>query len=172
MSRSEYNPYKGIPTDLIPARADGMSLTYIVIDVKEAIKVRHDFEAAVTAADRTKGILRLPGLVGRWESSFANSVRPGSKTMAGLAAEHQRLTLDAQSYSQLPGNIKLAGLLRENLRSLFPKIGFDESTGEPLRRLLIKGKSVLQIFDPIGVEDDANLIRLLLKPPTNGAFYW
>ena len=92
--------------------------------------------------------------------------------MAGLAAEHERLRLDAVSHTQtVRGNPKLAKLLRENLFSLFPPIGFLASTGDVQQRLIKNEKqTVLSIFHPLGVEDNARLINLLLKKPSN--FYW
>jgi hypothetical protein len=106
-----------------------------------------------------------------WESNFAQTFRPDAKTLVGLATEHKRLTRESQSYiaAEVRGNAKLTRLRRENLQSLFPDVGFSESTGEPLRRLRKGTRSVLQIF---GVGDGANLIRLLIKGPRNDAFYW
>jgi hypothetical protein len=167
---SNYDPYRGVPWDLIPTSAEVSALGSIVINVKAAIKIRHDFQTAVQIADKTTR--RLPGPIPPWESDFAKSSRPDAKTLAGLAAEHRRLAADAQSYiASVRGNTKLARLLRENLRLLFPDTGFRASTGEILQRLH-GTKSVLQIFNPLGVEDVANLIRLLLKHPSGNAFYW
>jgi hypothetical protein len=109
-----------------------------------------------------------------WESNFAKSGWPDAKTMAGLAKEHARLSAEARMYAcaEIRGNAKLAKLARENLRNLFPDIGFNETTGEPLLRLRKGGRSVLQIFDPLGIGDRIRLIRLLIEPPQNYAFYW
>src|SRR5689334_381123 len=102
-----YDPYKGIPLDLVPTRPDEAALWSIVINVKAAIKIRHDFQTAVRIADKTTR--RLPGPIPPWESDFAQSYRPGAKTLAGLAAEHERLARDAQSYvASVRGNAKLA----------------------------------------------------------------
>ena len=173
MSKPKYDEYQDIPVNFIPTTGDLWALLNIVINVKEAIKIRHDFQTASDIADKTEGVLRLPGSVRPWESNFANTARPDAKTLAGLAAEHKRLILDSQSYgTQVLGNFKLAMLIRQNLGSLFPDIGFNDSTGERLHKLLRKEKSVLQIFNPMGVEDNRNLIRLLIKQPRADEFYW
>ena len=94
--------------------------------------------------------------------------------MKGLAAEHKRLAQEAQAYvvSEVRENQKLARILRENLHSLFPDIGFRESTGEAVQRLHRGPRTVLSIFDPLGVEDYPRLINLMLNPPWNYQFYW
>ena len=164
-----HDPYKGIPFDLIPTRADEAPLFHIVIYVKAAIRLRHDFQAAVRS--ESKDIRRLPGPAPAWESDFAKSHRPDAKTPEGLAAEHQRCELEARSHAAVRGNQKLGKLLRENLKSLFPNIGYTASTGDALQ-VLTGNKAVLSIFHPLGVDDNAHLIRLLLKRPSGNAFYW
>ena len=167
-----YDPYNGVPFDLRPTTADVAPLWRIVHFVKTAIMIRHDFHTAARIAGKIeKG---LPSPIPPWESEFAKSFKPGAKTMAGLADEHERLRKDAQSeISQVRGNAKLARLLRENLWLLFPAVGFSASTGDVVQRLMKdKGKSVLQIFHPLGVEDNARLIGLLLRRPSGNSFYW
>lgn len=163
-----YDAYKTVPKDLIPTTADEYALFHIAIDVKICIRIRHDFHTAARIAGKIdRG---LPKPIPPWESEFAKSATP--RTLAELAAEHDRLKLDAFSYAQtVKGNLKLAKLLHENLFSLFPPIGFLASTGDVQQRLIKNEKqTVLSIFHPLGVEDNARLINLLLKKPSN--FYW
>ena len=167
-----YNEYEGIPADFLPTRADESVLFDIAMNVKEAIKLRHDFNTAIEIADKDQGVRRLPGSVPPWESNFAQTERPDAKTLAGLAAQHNRLALEAKSYvARIRGNSKLATLFRQNLGSLFPDIGFSESTGQFVRRLLRRKETVLQIFKPME-SDNHVLIRLMIKPPQNYQFYW
>jgi hypothetical protein len=164
-----HDPYGSIPSNLRPTRADEMAMLHIVIDVKMAIRIRHDFHKSAHIAEKTRRLRPAPA----WESLFAQSFRPDAKTPAGLAAEHRRLALDAQTQATaVQGNAELGKLLREKLRLLFPDIGFDAATGTALHRLRRADKSVLDIFHPLGVDDNANLIRLLLKPRTWDAYYW
>ena len=116
-------------------------------------------------------MIRLPGAVAHWESNFAQTERPDAKTLAGLAAKHNMLTLEAKSYvANIRGNSKLATVFRQNLGSVFPDIGFSESTGQFLRKLLRRRETVLQIFKPLEW-DGPVLIRLMLKP-LQDRFYW
>jgi hypothetical protein len=135
-----------------------------------AIRIRHDFQTAARIAGKIER--GLPKPIPPWESDFAKSARPGAQTMAGLAAEHDRLLLDAKSHiASVRGNAELARLLRENLHLLFPDIGFSASGGDVVQRL-VGAKSVSQLFHPLGVGDNAHLIRLLLARPRGIAFYW
>lgn len=166
-----YDPYKTVPKEFIPTRQDEIALFFIAIDVRSAIRIRHDFRTAARIAGKIDRGLRKP--IPQWESEFARSAtQPEPRTMEGLANEHRRLKADAFAQAQgVTGNKLLARLLHENLFSLFPDIGYSAATGDVLQRLLKdERQTVLSIFHPLGVEDNARLINLLLKKPTN--FYW
>jgi hypothetical protein len=184
-----YHPYEGIPPDLHPTFADAVLLTEIADDVKEAARVRHDFHTAIHVSDTFASIRQafIPAIVSPpqppaerhlraappWESFFAQSFRAEGKTLAGLAGEHARLALEAKTYAaRIQGNAKLAQLIRNNLNALFPDIGYSAASGDALRRLRKDEKSVLLIFQPLGVDDAANVIRLLLKRPPGMYYYW
>ena len=165
-----YDEYKDIPKDYIPTRADENPLFDIAINVRTAIQIRRDFQTAVRISDHET---RRLGKSAPWESEFAKSGWTGSKTPAGLAKRHRELAADAKSrVDAVRGNVKLKQLLAENLRFLFPDIGFDETSGRILQRLQGPRSSVLRIFHPLGVGDFANLIRLLLTRPAASVFYW
>ena len=69
------------------------------------------------------------------------------------------------------GNVKLAKLFLENIKSLFPDIGYSAASGEAVQRLR-SPRTFLTTFHPLGVEDSANLIKLLLKPRLRDSYYW
>ena len=184
-----YHPYEGIPPDLHPTLPEAVALTEIAGDVKEAARVRHDFHTAIHVSDTFASIRQafIPAIVSRqqlpverhlhaappWESYFAQSYRANAKTLEGLASEHERLTLEAKTYAaRIQGNAKLARLLKDNLNALFPDIGYSAVSGDAVRRLRKDEKSVLKVFQPLGVDDAANVIRLLLKRPPGMYYYW
>jgi hypothetical protein len=168
---SKDDDYPGVPFDLRPTPQDAVALTHILIDVKQAIQIRHDFHNANADADFFTRRLREPVLA-PWESSFANGNWPGARTKAGLVAEHQRLAKDAQEYAaKMHGNRKLARLARENVSSLFPPVGYSPKTGDTVKRLVREDKSALRLFNPVGVGDLGVLIRLLVRRPGE-LFYW
>src|SRR5215207_843207 len=161
-----YDPYKEFP-QLAPATVDLSPLMDIVIAVKEAVKIRHDFQTAAQIANNARS-LHPP----KWESNFAHTARPDAKTLQGLAAEHNRLRVDAlQRATAIRGNPQLGKLVRENLALLFPDIGFSAVSGNALLRLQPPQAGILKVFHPLGVDDNANLIRLLTKRFGN-IFYW
>jgi hypothetical protein len=162
-----YNEYQDVPTDLIPMTADLWSLQMIVIDIKETAKIRHDFQHLLASQEGAGRRLHPLG----WESNFANTFRPDAKTLAGLAAEHKRLSQDALTYAtQIKGNSKLGRFMLDNLMRLFPDIGYNASSGDALHKLSREDKSILQIFDQLGVGDYGSLIRFLKRP--SGPIYW
>ncbi len=183
-----YDAYRDIPQDLRPTTSDAIALNEIARLFKEAVRLRHDFHAAMHASDALKSIgdaftpailrqgrpaeMHLHGPSG-WESAFARTSRPDARTLAGIAGEHMRLTMDAKTAAaRIQGNAKLAKLVKENLHALFPAIGYSSGDDTGLRRLRKDDRSVLQIFHPLGVEDTANIIRLLVKRGQAGSYYW
>ncbi len=100
-----HDPYGSIPSNLRPTRLDEMPLLHIVIDVKMALRIRHDFHTSAHTAEKTRRLRPAPA----WESSFAQSPhQPGGRTPAGLAAEHRRLALDAYAQAaSVQGNAEL-----------------------------------------------------------------
>ncbi len=165
-----YDPYKSIPQEFIPTRSDEYALFHIAIAVRIAIKLRHDFRtAAILEGKLDRG---LPRKAPPWESEFAKSGFADAKSTKGIAAEHARVKAEAFTYGvRVTGNKLLGKLVHENLFSLFPDIGYSSVTGDVLQRLLKDEKqTVLKIFHPLGVEDNAKIINLLIKKPTN--FYW
>jgi len=184
-----YDAYRDIPQDLRPTTSDAIALTEIARLFKEAVRLRHDFHTAMHVSDTLKSIgdaftpaiLRqgrpaerhLNGPSGAWESAFAQTSRPDSKTLAGISGEHMRVTMDAKAAaSRIQGNTKLGKLVKENLHALFPNIGYSSGDDTGLRRLRKDDRSVLQLFHPLGVEDTTNIIRLLVKRGQAGYYYW
>lgn len=185
-----YDGYLGIPQDLRPNTFDAVALTEIAADVKEAVKIRHDFVTAIHISDVSASVQQaiFPAILQQqnnprperhlgppkpWESYFAQSYRANARTIAGLAAEHARLKIEAKSYAErIKGNLKLGQLVRSQLDAFFPEIGYSAASGNYLRRLRKDDRSVLEIFKPLGVKDDANIIRLLMKRKAGTYFYW
>lgn len=184
-----YDGYVGIPQDLRPNTFDAVALTEIAADVKEAVKIRHDFLTAIHLSDMSASLQQalVPAILRPnspkperhlgspkpWESYFAQSYRSNARTIAGLAGEHARLKVEAKSYAErIKGNQKLGQLVRSQLDAFFPDIGYSAASGSFLRRLRKDDRSVLEIFKPLGVEDDANIIRLLLKRKPGTYYYW
>jgi hypothetical protein len=187
---SDYDPYAGVPFDLRPTRADEAVLSDIVRVVKEAFRIRHDYDTALQISDRLEALKQkfIPAIVsGRpatrrlagaatpaWESNFAKSARPDAKIPSGLAAAHAQLALEAKSYvARLKGNARLARLVRDNLVGFFPSPSLGYSpTGGVVRRLVRRERSVLRIFHPLGVEDIAKLIRLMVRRRPEAYIDW
>jgi len=166
-----YDPYRTVPQEFIPTRQDEFALFLIAIDVRGAIRIRHDFRTAAMIAGKIERGLRKT--VPPWESEYAKQATlPEMRSMEALAKEHWRLRADAFAQAQaVTGNKLLGKLLHENLFSLFPDIGYSAVTGDVLKRLIKdERQTVLNIFHPLGVEDNARLINLLIKKPSN--FYW
>jgi len=191
VSKPDYDPYAGVPFDLRPTRADEAVLSDIVRVVKEAFRIRHDYDTALQISDRLEALKQrfIPAIVSgqppatrrlasaaipAWESNFAKSARPDAKTPSGLAAAHAQLALEAKSYvARLKGNTKLARLVRENLVGFFPNPSLGYSpTGGVVRRLVRRERSVLRIFHPLGVEDIAKLIRLMVRRRPEAYIDW
>ena len=187
-----YDGYVGIPQDLRPNTFDAVALTEIAFNVKEAVKIRHDFLTAIHHSDVSTSLQKafLPAILQQnnpnnprserhlgppkpWESYFAQSYRASAKTIPGLAAEHLRLKFETKSYAEkIKGNQKLGQLVRSQLDAFFPDIGYSPASGNFLRRLRKDERSILDIFKPLGVEDDANIIRLLTKRKPGAYYYW
>lgn len=184
-----YDPYSSIPPDLRPTTSDGYALFEIAVAIKLAVKIRHDFHTAIHISDMFANVRGafVPSIVSQpgspaerhlgppqaWESDFAQSARPDAKKPAGLAGEHMRLANWAKSLAaKVHGNPKLAKLIKGNLEAFFPDIGYSPATGSVLRRLRKDDRSVLQAFHPLGVEDQAKIIRLLLERKRGMYYYW
>lgn len=169
--------YKDIPREYHPVLySDGMPLLVIVSGFREGVRIRHDFQTALAHAT---GDRRLHSAV-TWESEFVKRIQdqqtagstaaPALPTLAELAEEHKKIENDTEAEIASLNNTELKKFLSAHVNVLFPDIGFSSKTGEALQRLPAP-KSVLESLDPVGAYG-ADLVRLLLRPRSQSAFYW
>ena len=79
MAAKKYDEYRGIPQEFLPTRKDEMGLAEIVRDVKEAIRIRHDFNTAVEIAGQAQGERRLRTITPRWKAPLRRAPGPTAR---------------------------------------------------------------------------------------------
>lgn len=152
-----------IPPALRAGPTDEPVLDLIIKRVREAARVRHDFQTVVSNASGERRLHR-PG----FESEYAKGVG-GKPMLDGLARAHKVYSDSLQSLINMLDNRELAKFLAASIMALFPDIGYN-SSGRPLRKL--QGPTdVLHLVLPARGD---TLVRTLIKRVKSGSgdFYW
>jgi hypothetical protein len=142
--------WRFIPDELLPNDRDQLKLLDALDEIIEAIKIRHDFETAVSVAARERR-LTVPSL----ESDFATTRRPLPSASA-LASQYASLKHKvAVVFLQLE-NKELMRFLLQMYSLILPDIG---SAAKPVRFLGRPGHGILNTLLP----DRLDILILLLK---------
>ena len=184
-----YDPYVDIPTDLRPTFPDAVVLTELAWQIQECVKLRHDFHTAIHIEDIHQGMRQafIPAVLNpvsiaperhlnappAWESSFASITPEDRRTVAAFANRHRQEALEIKSRAtRVTGNLKLGKLVKDGIDAFIPEIGFSAESARYLRRLRKDDRSILDAFQPFGVNEAAVLVKLLIKRTPATYFYW
>jgi hypothetical protein len=153
-----------IPAQLQPSAEDMLALDFAIDDIREAVRLRHDFQttASVEAKERR---LAPKGL----ESDFAKTRRP-PPTPKEISDEYQATRQKIVGQLFRVKNKKLMHFLFSRLHMILPDIGMSEKA--PLRVL---GKDQMSLLGALEPDRPDILIVLLIRHPfitLDGSYYW